>query len=110
MTSLPGGGFVVTWSSNADETTGGSGNGVFIKRYSAQGIPLEDQQIQVNTTTLGDQYFSSVAADQNGNLAVVWTSEEQDTSEGGVYAQRFTSTDNINVAPTDLTIAPRYHY
>ncbi|HEY9642830.1 MAG TPA: cadherin domain-containing protein, partial [Coleofasciculaceae cyanobacterium] len=104
--NLPSGGFVVTWSSDSGEATGGSGSGVFLKRYNALGVPLE-AEIQVNTYTLGNQSFSSAASDSNGNLAVVWTSENQATdANGGVYAQRFSASANPNVAPTNLAIAP----
>ena len=103
--NVPLGGFVVTWSSTSGESTGG-GNGIFLKRYSASGVPLE-AETQVNTFTIGDQFFSSAASDKDGNLAVVWTSQDQTGDPvGGIYGQVFSATANVNAAPTNLAIAP----
>ncbi|MBW4660026.1 MAG: hypothetical protein KME15_15230 [Drouetiella hepatica Uher 2000/2452] len=104
-TNVPLGGFVVTWSSTSGESSGG-GNGIFLKRYSPAGVPLE-AETQVNTFTISDQFFSSAASDKDGNLAVVWTSQNQaGDPAGGIYGQRFAASAMINAAPTNLAIAP----
>ncbi|MBU1626830.1 hypothetical protein KKB18_05615 [bacterium] len=48
-------------------------------------------EFQVNTYTELSQEDPSIAIDAEGNFVIVWTSDEQDGSEGGIYAQRFDS-------------------
>ena len=48
-------------------------------------------EFQVNTYTASDQYLPSVATLSNGNFVVTWTSDGQDGSSWGVYAQIFTN-------------------
>ncbi|WP_375443027.1 beta strand repeat-containing protein [uncultured Nostoc sp.] len=45
-------------------------------------------ELQVNTTTIGNQSNSTVAIDQNGNFVISWTSFDQN-GVGGIYAQRY---------------------
>jgi hypothetical protein len=79
------GNFVVVWVS-ADQD--GNGHGVFGQRYGSSGTPL-GAEFQVNTTTLGDEQFPSVASDPQGNFVVVWTiAAFIDQGKG----QRFSST------------------
>jgi hypothetical protein len=84
------GNFVVTWSSANQD---GSGWGVYAQRYDAQGDPLGGE-FRVNTTTAGDQMYSDVAMDANGNFVVTWSSNPQDGSGWGVYAQRYNAAGN----------------
>ena len=46
-------------------------------------------EFQVNTYTTSRQKTPAVAADQDGDFIVVWTSLEQDAQSWGVFAQRF---------------------
>lgn len=46
-------------------------------------------EFRVNTTRTNDQFAPSVAASPLGNFVVVWTSDGQDGSLGGIYAQRY---------------------
>ena len=48
----------------------------------------------VNTTTAGDQMYSSAAMDSNGGFVVVWSSQGQDGDGWGVYGQRFDVSGN----------------
>lgn len=43
----------------------------------------------VNTFVTGNQNVNSVASDDNGNFVVTWSSQNQDGSGEGIYAQRF---------------------
>ena len=79
------GDFVVTWSSNGQD---GSGWGVYAQRYNAVGEAIGDQ-FRVNSYTSGSQEFSTVAMDADGDFAVTWSSNSQDGSGWGVYAQRY---------------------
>ncbi len=79
------GDFVVTWSSNGQD---GSGWGVYAQRYNAVGEAIGDE-FRVNSFTSSSQQFSTVAMDADGDFAVTWSSNSQDGSGWGVYAQRY---------------------
>jgi hypothetical protein len=81
----PTGGFVITWSSNGQD---GSGWGVYAQRYNSLGV-AQGGEFQVNTTTAGDQKFSSVSTDGNGNILFVWQSNGQDGSGWGIFGQQY---------------------
>jgi hypothetical protein len=49
-------------------------------------------EFQVNTYTTGNQRFSSVAADADGDFVVVWESAGQDGSSYGIVGQRYDTT------------------
>jgi hypothetical protein len=87
VTSGAAGNFVVAWEGGGD----GSGYAVFAQRYASTGAPLGGQ-FRVNTFTFADQQYVSVAADPAGNFVVAWTSEAQDGSSDGIFAQRYAST------------------
>ena len=81
------GNFVITWSSiNQD----GGGWGIYAERYNAAGVGQGD--FLVNTAvTSGDQIYSQVAVDANGDFVIVWQSDLQDGSGWGIYGQRYDS-------------------
>ncbi|HEY9602491.1 MAG TPA: putative Ig domain-containing protein [Allocoleopsis sp.] len=89
--------FVISWSSNRQ---GSLGYDVYAQRYNSVGQPV-GSEFQVNTTTINNQQYSSVAMDGRGNFVVAWNSSEQDGSGDGVYAQRY----QVNVAPTTSGIS-----
>ena len=81
------GDFVVTWSSLFQD---GGGYGVYARRYNAAGIALDDE-FRVNQEALGNQNFSSVAMDEDGDFVIAWTSADQDGDKTGVYARCYNS-------------------
>ena len=85
LARLAGGSFVVVWESNAQD---GSGWGIYGQRYNAAGTPVGDE-FPVNTRVAGDQAQASVVGLVGGGFVVVWTSDGQDGSGLGVYAQRY---------------------
>lgn len=90
------GNFVVTWSSDGQD---GSGWGVYGRRFDAAGTALGSEFL-VNTYTTGNQQQASVAANADGQFAIVWTSDGQDGSSGGVYLRRYDSDGTALAAPT----------
>src|SRR5262249_8421631 len=84
----PSGDFVITWSSQAQDN--GSSWGICAQRYNAAGVP-QGGEFRVNTTTANDQQYSTVATDAAGNFVITWTSNNQDGSGRGIYAQRFSA-------------------
>ncbi len=77
------GAFVVAWVS---ENQDGSGRGIYLQRYDAQGQRL-GSEMRVNTSIAGDQTAPAVAIDASGAVVAAWTSADGDGL--GVFAQRF---------------------
>jgi hypothetical protein len=78
------GGFVITWQSALQDT---SGLGVYAQLYTAAGKTVSGNRL-INTTRTGDQGAPS-AAFTDGGYAIVWSSNGQDGSGQGIYAQTF---------------------
>jgi len=74
----PDGDFIITWS--ADE--------IFAQRFDQYGDRIGDN-FQVNTYTRGLQEDPAIAMDVQGNFVISWESDEQDSSEDGIFAQKF---------------------
>ncbi|MGE0607853.1 MAG: tandem-95 repeat protein [Pirellulales bacterium] len=81
----PSGNYVVTWSSKNQD---GHGWGIYAQRYNSAGV-AQGGEFRVNNTTNKDQVHSSVAMDDAGNFAIVWSSKDTDGSNWGVYARRY---------------------
>ncbi|MEQ9696022.1 calcium-binding protein [Shimia sp. SDUM112013] len=85
--ALPDGGFVVGFT-----TPDASLSGVFVSRFSNDGVPLGDAaeiQCQVNTEDTNHQFDSSLSVNDDGDVVVTWTSIGQDrgATRTGVYMQ-----------------------
>jgi hypothetical protein len=79
------GAFAVVWT---DAGQDGSDAGVFGQLFTGAG-GAAGAEFQVNAYTTGRQHSPSVAADPNGGFVVVWQSDGQDGSGGGVFGRRF---------------------
>jgi hypothetical protein len=79
------GNFVVVWLSYTQD---GSFYGVFAQRYDAAGT-RRGGEFRVNTYTTDGQSNPAVAMDRGGSFVVVWRSDSQDGSGGGIFGQRF---------------------
>ena len=88
VTSLAGGGFVVTWESNLQD---GDSYGVFARVFGADGSPTSGE-LSVNTTTADTQSDPVVVGLQNGTFVVAWESDGQDGDGAGVYFRQYSST------------------
>ena len=83
----PSGNFVIAWdASNLD----GSGYAVYARRYNNAGV-AQGSEFRVNTFPVLDQRYSSVAIDTAGNFIIAWSSNGQDGSGYGIYAQAYSS-------------------
>ena len=104
------GDFVVVWYNDALHD--GSGTGIFAQRFDAAGAP-RGIEFQVNTFTPDDQYSPDVALDDDGDFVVVWRSQGQDGSDGGIFAQRFDSAgaagieSQVNTFTEGAQVAPK---
>lgn len=81
--------FAIGWSgqSAADPT------GVYMQRFMADGTHDGDQ-VLINTTTDNHQTGLAMVFDSTGNLVTAWSSLAQDTSDWGVFGQRFDASGN----------------
>ncbi|WP_205370135.1 cadherin domain-containing protein [Thermoleptolyngbya sp. PKUAC-SCTB121] len=87
----PDGSFVITWSS---ENQDGSSWGVYARLFDSNGDPLTGE-ILVNQFTTGEQRYSTVAMDSDGNFVVTWQSFSQPSetvTTTGIVARRFSRT------------------
>ena len=78
------GGFVAVWASSGQD---GAGEGVYGRRYAADGSPRGDE-FQVHVHTAGFQGLPAVAADASG-FVVAWASEVPDDGLSAIVARRF---------------------
>lgn len=86
------GDFIVTWSSNSLYQDDLIGYGIYAQRYDKAGNAL-GSQFQINTTTISDQFDTSIATDADGDFVVTWTSRNQDSAgTRGIYARRYSKT------------------
>lgn len=91
------GNFVITWTSGNLNSNGvwipaqdGSQSSVYAQRYNANGTKV-GSEFRVNTYSTGSQREAKVAMAPTGDFIVTWSSENQDGSGYGVYAQRYTA-------------------
>lgn len=85
VASLSDGKFVVVWEAKEQD---GSSSGVYGQIYEANGTKAGDE-FPVNTYTEEAQSFASVAGLSDGKFVVVWTSNNQDGDNYGIYGQRY---------------------
>jgi len=88
------GDFVVSWWSLGQD---GSDYGIYAQQFKASGVPVGNE-VRVNLTTTGSQFFPAIAMDADGDFIVAWQSEFQDESQFGVYAQRYRTSQTDNLA------------
>jgi hypothetical protein len=87
ITSLQDGGYVIAWQSYGQD---GSGNGIYLQRFNANGEKLGDET-QVNTTTDNSQFTPSVVALDDGGFIVSWNSYEPNRDTYDICLQRYNS-------------------
>jgi len=105
------GNFIVVWNSYLQDK---SSNGVFGQRFDPNCNPL-GEEIQINTTSSGNQKEPSVAMDMDGNFIAVWQGPgliEQDKED--IFARLFDSNGQplgsefrVNNNTNDKQLCPR---
>ncbi len=80
------GAFTVVWEDRSD--IDGDGEGVLMRRFDSAGEPISGD-LQVNSTTEGNQYRPSIGMKADGSFVVVWETFGQDTVGDGAFAQVF---------------------
>jgi hypothetical protein len=91
------GDFVISWNSSGLNSDADGAIGA--RKYNGEGV-AQGNEFCVNTFNAGLQSSSSVATGKNRDFIISWTSDGQDGSGNGVFAQRY----EFNLAPVDVTI------
>ncbi|CAN5420359.1 hypothetical protein BH10PSE15_BH10PSE15_03280 [soil metagenome] len=86
VVGVPGGGYIVAWVSDNQD---GSGSGIYLRRYDANGTPLDATERLVNVITDNYQYDPQIAVASDGSFVVVFRSDNTDSYGAGVFGQRF---------------------
>ncbi|MGQ0620882.1 MAG: hypothetical protein ACT4QA_13330 [Panacagrimonas sp.] len=87
--------FVVVWTSSV--RPGDPEYGVYARRYNSLGASFSND-IRVNTTTAGTQYFGSVAMDADGDFVVVWNGVRNNSSAAAdIMARRYRGPQNVDL-------------
>lgn len=83
--------FVVVWHSDGSYGTDNSGLSIQGQRFNSTGVPLGE--FQVNSYTLSNQVYPSVAMQPNDGFVVTWASVGSSGTDTGlsVQGQRFSS-------------------
>lgn len=103
MTLLENGNVVVTWVSDGQD---GDGNGIYARVFAPDGSAVSEE-IAVNSYTTGAQQEPLITTLAGGDFLISWTSQGQDGSTSGVYAQRFNadgSTDGTEFRVSDIDL------
>ncbi len=90
ITTLNDDGYVVSWSSYGQDS---NGSGIYLQRYDSNGNVV-GTETQVNTHTIGNQSYPSITALSDGGYVLSWSSYGQDSSDNGIYLQRYDSNGN----------------
>lgn len=82
---LKAGGFIVTWQADSQD---GSSSGIYAQNFNATGGKV-GKEFKVNKTTAGAQSGPAIVPLSGGGFVIAWTSNGQDKSGLGIYAQRY---------------------
>ncbi|MBT6429543.1 MAG: DUF4347 domain-containing protein, partial [Rhodospirillaceae bacterium] len=85
VAQLNNGGFIITWHSELQDGTTGS---VFGQRYDAAGTTAGGE-FRINSHFTNDQNYPAVTDLNDGGFLVTWSSNLQDGSGWGIFAQRY---------------------
>ena len=91
ITALAGGGFVVSWTDTSGSPDDLSAHAVRAQVYAANGATVGSEFL-VNTTTVGGQLYSDVAALPDGRFVIAWMDSSHvgdDSSGHAIRAQVF---------------------
>ena len=91
VTTLPGGGFVITWQTS-DTAQDGSGTAIKAQLFDAAGAKV-GAEFLVETNTASGQYAPSITTMADGGFIIAWDTANtaQDGVGGAIKAQRYTA-------------------
>lgn len=89
LAALADGGFALAWPANSAPLSDGSGRGIFVQAYDAEGAPSGPPML-VNSQAQGDQIDPSIVGLANGDFVVSWTDlHGEGADDDQVMAQLF---------------------
>ena len=91
ISALDDGGFVVVWHSASQD--GDGSQGIYGQRFDASGGAVGGE-FRVNTTFADTQDYAEVTGLPDGGFVVSWSSNLQDGSGYGIFAQRYDQDGN----------------
>ena len=90
--------FAVVWTTDHNGT-----NDIYMRRFNADGSPIDNQDVLVNTTGVdGDQNQPSIAVNEAGQIFVAW---EGDGANEGIYLNEFDLSGGNGVGEIQVTSA-----
>ena len=84
--------FIISWDSYNQE---GALSEIYAQRYNADGNPI-NSEFRVNSSTSGDEKYSDVSIDENGNAIIVWESRNPVDNSGRIFAQSYNSDGSLS--------------
>ncbi|PWJ20212.1 calcium-binding protein [Jannaschia seohaensis] len=85
VTGTADGGYVVAWDSFEQD---GDGFGVYGQRFDASGVRI-GTELRLNDQTASWQILGEIETLQDGSIAAIWSSSEQDGDANGVVSRRY---------------------
>ena len=88
------GNFVIVWSGSGP----GDSDGVFYRRFNADGTAADPKEVLVNTTTAGVQDNATVAMNGNGSFVIIWEGngdQSGNIDSNGVFGQLFDTNGSV---------------
>ncbi|WP_020653480.1 DUF4214 domain-containing protein [Massilia niastensis] len=73
VSAMSNGGFMIAWQSQSGDF---DGNGIFGRRFGADGNALDLQEFQINEVRQGDQSGAALTALANGGFASAWVDSD----------------------------------
>ena len=98
--ALKDGSFVVTWQSQTGDF---DGNGVFGRRFGADGNAIDAREFGINEIRQGDQTHAAVTALENGGFATAWLDTQDD---GSAYIEARVLTGSGTTVPVPEVVTP----
>src|SRR5690606_35526136 len=98
--------FVVVWDSRSSRGNDDSAESVQLRRFNANGSPVDAAEIQVNVLTDWSQHRPDIAVAPSGDFVVVWESYESagsDHSGTSIQARRFLA-DGTPLDPIEFQV------
>ncbi len=80
------GAFTVVWEDRSE--IDGDGSGVLMRRFDASGAATTGD-LQVNTSTIGDQYAPTIGMRGDGSFIVAWEAYGQQSEGDGAFARLY---------------------
>jgi len=107
IAALNDGGFLVTWESSHQD---GSNYEIYGQRYSSSGVKI-GSEFQVNTNLSNSQTNPSITVLNDGRFVVTWQSNDQDSSNYGIFGQLYNANGKAvdlvtlsNSSPADISL------